>query len=65
MKRPMVVLAFVYFFAMTIAVTFPGLQFFNSITPMVLGIPFLFAWAISWILGAFVVLMLLYRAFHK
>ncbi len=65
MKRAAVTLTFAYFVAMAVAVTFPGLEPFNSIRPFVFGIPFVFAWAISWIVGALVVLALLYRAFHK
>ena len=64
MKRGTIVMAGVYFVLMAIAVTFPGLGLFNTIRPFVFGIPFVFAWVLSWVAGASIVLYLLYRVFH-
>jgi hypothetical protein len=58
-------IAFVYFTAMALALTFPGIAPFNTIRPFVLGVPFVFAWYVIWILGALLVLALLHRAYSK
>ena len=65
MKRTLTWAAVVYFCLMAVALTFPGIRPFNAIRPFVLGIPFVFAWYIMWILGALVVFAILYRAFGK
>ena len=65
MKRFALVLAVVYFVAMAIAVTFPGIQPFNTIRPLVLGIPFVFAWVLGWVAGSILIFFVLYRAYHK
>jgi len=65
MKRTAVVIAFAYFIAMAIAITFPGIRPFNTIEPYVFGIPFVFAWALSWVAGSILVFFLLYRAYHE
>ncbi len=65
MKRAAVVIAFAYFIAMGIAVTFPGIVPFNTIEPRVFGIPFVFAWVLSWVAGSIPVFFLLYRAYHE
>ena len=65
MKRVAVTLAFVYFIAMAVAVTFPGIQPFNTIRPLVFGIPFVFAWVLSWVAGSVLVFFVLYRSYHK
>ncbi len=65
MKRGAVIMAFVYFIAMGIAVTFPGITPFNTIEPLVFGIPFVFAWVLSWVAGSMLVFFLLYRAYHE
>lgn len=65
MKRAAVVIAFAYFIAMGFAVTFPGIRPFNTIEPLVFGIPFVFAWVLSWVAGSILVFFLLYRAYHE
>ena len=65
MKRLMISVAIVYILAMAVALTFPGLDPFNTIEPRILGLPFVFAWYLFWIVGAFVVLSLLYMAYEK
>jgi hypothetical protein len=65
MKRGAVILAFIYFITMGIAVTFPGIAPFNTIRPLVLGIPFVFAWVLSWVAGSVLIFFVLYRAYHK
>ena len=65
MKRAAVVIAFAYFITMGIAVTFPGIRPFNTIEPLVFGIPFVFAWVLSWVAGSVLVFFLLYRAYHE
>ena len=65
MKRPAVILAFVYFAAMAVAVTFPGIRPFNTIRPLVFGLPFVFAWVLAWVAGSMLVFLALYRSYHK
>ena len=65
MKRKVTWVAVVYFSAMAVALTFPGIRPFNTIRPFVLGIPFVVAWYILWILGALVVFAVLHRVFSK
>ena len=65
MKRWARWLAIVYFVAMAIAVTFPGLAPFNSIQPFVFGIPFVFAWVLSWLVGSLIVFFILYRVYAR
>lgn len=62
MKRIAVGVAIIYFVAMAAATTFPGLALANRIRPFVLGLPFVFAWFVFWIVGALVVLSFLYWA---
>ncbi len=50
---------------MAIAITFPGIRPFNTIQPLIFGIPFVFAWVLSWVAGAVVIFLILYRAYHK
>ncbi len=64
-KRLAVVLAILYFAAMTLAVTYPGVRLVNTIRPFVLGIPFVFAWYLAWIVGSLVVFLILHRTFSK
>lgn len=54
--------AVVYFVAMTVAVTFPGVMPFNRARPFLLGVPFVFAWYLAWIIGAFAVFLFLYKS---
>ena len=49
-------LAGLYFLAMLAAVTWPGALPFIRVRPLVLGLPFSFAWIAGWILGAVFVL---------
>ncbi len=65
MKRISVVVAFVYFVAMAFAVTFPGIRPFNTIQPHIFGIPFVFAWVLSWVAGSMLVFFMLSRTYRK
>jgi len=51
----------VYFTAMTVCVTWPGLVPFARIRPLVLGLPFSMGWIAGWVAGSVVVLFLLDR----
>lgn len=65
MKRWAPRLAIVYFVAMAVAVTFPGLAPFNSIRPFIFGVPFVFAWVLSWVVGSLIVFFILYRVYVR
>ncbi len=65
MKRVAVWVAVVYFIAMAVALTFPGVIPFNTIRPFILGVPFVFSWYLFWIVGALLVFLFLHRAFGK
>ena len=65
MKRWARALGIVYFVMMTLAVTFPGLAVANTIRPFVFGIPFVFAWVLSWLVGSLVVFFVLYRVYSR
>lgn len=65
LKRTATWIAIVYFIAMAIALTFPGIGPFNTIRPMVLGVPFVFAWFIMWVLGALCVFGFLDKVFRE
>ncbi len=54
--------AVLYFIAMTVAVTFPGVIPFNHARPFVLGLPFVFAWYIMWIVGSLAVFLFLHKS---
>ena len=58
-------IAIVYFISMAVAVTFPGIVPFNRIRPFVLGVPFVFAWYLVWIVGALFVFLYLHRTSAK
>lgn len=45
-----------YFAAMLVAVTWPGVLPFARIRPLILGLPFSFAWIALWVLGSVLVL---------
>jgi hypothetical protein len=60
-----VIVAIVYFVLMAVAVTFPGLSLFNTVRPLVFGIPFVFAWILSWVAGSALVFYFLYRSHYK
>jgi hypothetical protein len=64
-RRTATRIAVVYFIAMAVALTFPGIVPFNTIRPFVFGIPFVFAWYIAWLLGALCVLGYLDRVFRE
>jgi hypothetical protein len=51
----------VYFTAMTVFVTWPGLVPFARIRPLVLGLPFSMAWIAGWVALSVLVLFLLDR----
>ncbi|MEJ2237852.1 MAG: hypothetical protein P8X82_06105 [Gemmatimonadales bacterium] len=57
--------AIVYFAAMAVALTFPGIRTFNTIRPFIFGVPFVFAWYLMWILGAVVVFLVLHRVYSE
>jgi hypothetical protein len=61
-KRAANWLAAGYFALMAVFVTYPGVRPFNTIRPLVLGLPFAFAWPVLWVIGAAVVLYLVHRA---
>ena len=65
LKRTASWIAIVYFIAMAIALTFPGITPFNTVRPMVFGIPFVFAWFIGWVLGALCVFGFLDKVFRE
>ncbi len=65
MKRVAVWVAVVYFIAMAVALTFPGVIPFNTIRPFILGVPFVFSWYLFWIVGALLVFLFLHRTFGK
>ena len=46
-----------FFLAYAIAVTWPGLLPFNRVRPLVLGLPFSFAWVALWIVLGFLVFL--------
>jgi len=65
LRRTANYIAFVYFIAMAIALTFPGITPFNTIRPFVFGVPFVFAWYLMWILGALLVFTFLHWVYSK
>lgn len=50
-----------YFLLMLVFTTWPGAVPFSRIRPLVLGLPFSFAWVAAWILGSVFVLVALDR----
>lgn len=65
MKRFAAWFAGCYFVFMAVALTFPGVAPFNTIRPFVLGIPFVFAWYLMWIIGALATFGFLYKVFNE
>ncbi len=55
------ILTAVFYAAFVLAVTWPGMIPFNRIRPLVLGLPFSFAWVVFWVAGSLVVLLALDR----
>ena len=51
----------VFYTAFVLAVTWPGMIPFNRIEPLVLGLPFSFAWVVMWVVGSLIVLLALDR----
>ena len=50
--------AALFFLLFVLAVTWPGMLPFNRIHPLVLGLPFSMFWIALWVLGSFLVLLL-------
>ncbi len=48
-----------FFLLFLLAVTWPGMVPFNRVRPFLLGLPFSMAWIALWVLGSFLVLLLL------
>jgi len=65
LKRKAAWIAIIYFTAMAIALTFPGVIPFNTIRPFVFGIPFVFAWYIIWLLRALCVFGFLDKVYRE
>jgi len=55
------ILTVAFYAAFVLAVTWPGMIPFNRIRPLVLGLPFSFAWVVFWVVGSLVVLLALDR----
>ena len=53
--------AIVFLLLFVVAVTWPGMTPFNTIEPLVLGLPFSMAWIAIWVVLSFVVLVILDR----
>ena len=51
----------VYFIAMAVFLTFPGVTIANRVEPYIFGLPFILAWYMGWIVGALIVFSFLYR----
>ncbi|HSJ10527.1 MAG TPA: hypothetical protein VK928_11460 [Longimicrobiales bacterium] len=58
MKRVFVV----FFLAYAVFTTYPGVLPFSGARPFMLGLPFPLVWVTLWVIGGFVVLLLLDRA---
>jgi len=50
-----------FFLLFVLAVTWPGMLPFNRIRPQLLGLPFSMFWIALWVLGSFLVLLLVDR----
>jgi hypothetical protein len=50
-----------YFALMLVFVTWPGMVPFARIRPLLLGLPFSFAWVAAWVLGSVFVLLAIDR----
>jgi TRAP-type C4-dicarboxylate transport system permease small subunit len=57
--------AAIYFVLFTLAVTWPGMTPFNRVEPMILGLPFNMVWMAAWVVGGFVVLLLVDRTTER
>jgi hypothetical protein len=57
--------AAVYFVLFTLAVTWPGMTWFNQVEPLILGLPFNMVWMASWVIGGFVVLLFVDRTTER
>jgi hypothetical protein len=44
-------LAGLYFVGYVVAVTWPGMTFFNRVEPLVLGLPLNLVWVATWVIG--------------
>ena len=65
MKNAPAIVAWIYFITMAIFVTFPGVSFANRVEPYILGLPFILAWYMAWILGSVFIFALLYWRAQK
>lgn len=65
MKRLSIITAFAYFLTMAVVLTFPGLSVANRVEPYVLGLPFVLAWYMAWMLGALIVFYFLYHTHYS
>lgn len=65
MRRWSTIGAIGYFILMAVAVTFPGIAPFNSIEPLVLGLPFVFFWISLWVFGALIVFLIVHIAHSR
>ena len=61
MKNAPAIAAWIYFIAMALFVTFPGVKIANKVEPYILGLPFILAWYMGWIIGSVVIFYFLYR----
>ncbi len=53
--------AVAFFLLFVVAVTWPGMTPFNTVEPLVLGLPFSMTWIALWVLLSFVVLVVVDR----
>lgn len=56
------ILAALYFAGYVVAVTWPGMTFFNRVDPLILGLPFNMIWVAVWVVGGAGVLWMVYAA---
>jgi hypothetical protein len=58
-------LLLLFFLIYILAVTYPGMEPFNRIEPLIGGLPLSFFWVILWVLLGWLALALRYRADRK
>lgn len=56
------IVAGLYFAGYVVAVTWPGMTFFNRVEPLVLGLPLNMVWVAAWVVGGAGVLWAVYTA---
>lgn len=54
------VLAVLYFAGYIVAVTWPGMTYFNRVEPLIFGLPFNMVWVAIWVIGGAGVLWMVY-----